>query len=615
LLGESGESIRTLAFSPDGKTLATGSDDFDDNVIRLWDISTRTQILTMRVAAPVASLAFNESGDILAMGGHDGFIYLHEVKSGREIKMFGAHSGWVTGLRFVAGGRILVSGSRDGKIKLWEIPSTKEIATLVAVNENDWLVATPDGLFDGSPATWSNILWRFSPNLFDMASVELYFNEFYYPGLLAEIFAGKRPHAQSNIVQKDRRQPQLKLRQVNPPFNEIAASRSITLEVQISEAPAGAKDVRLFRNGSLVKVWHGDVLRGQDSVKLETAIPIIAGANELTVYAFNHDNIKSSDAELTVIGAESLKRTGILYIVAVGVGQNANPNFKLDYAVNDAQAFSNTITAEQQMISRYTKTEVKLLLNDQATKRNLLAELTRLSKLVQPEDGLLIYFSGHGTAQGKRFYMLPYDIGYMGLRTNEAISNGNNLASILRHSISDDELEQVLRTADAGQIVMVIDAGHRGQALHSAAPRRGPMNSTGLAQLAFEKGMYILAASQDAEVAYESAALGHGYLTYVLIEQALKTKTRDVDANKDGQLDLREWFDYAAREVPRLRQQKVEQVIARNPKARAPRSPARPKELNELRVAERARVQTPRAFYRREREAQPFIVAKIAATK
>src|SRR5712692_4539870 len=78
-------------------------------------------------------------------------------------------------------------------------------------SSDDWLVFTPDGLFDGSPAAWNQIIWRFNNNTFDHAPVEAFFSDFYYPGLLADIFAGKNPKAQSDISQKDRRQPQVKL--------------------------------------------------------------------------------------------------------------------------------------------------------------------------------------------------------------------------------------------------------------------------------------------------------------------------------------------------------------------------------------------------------------------
>ena len=61
---------------------------------------------------------------------------------------------------------------------------------------------------------------------------------------------------------------------------------------------AGARDVRLFRNGSLVKVWHGDVLKGQSASSLEEEITVTAGPNRLVAYAFNKDNVKSKDAPL-----------------------------------------------------------------------------------------------------------------------------------------------------------------------------------------------------------------------------------------------------------------------------------------------------------------------------
>ena len=134
---------------------------------------------------------------------------------------------------------------------------------------------------------------------FDVAPVELFFNDYYHPGLLADLYAGKRPVAPQNISQKDRRQPT-----VTVAVNEaqVAAeqirSRTIGVKVEVSQAPAGAQDVRLFRNGALVKAWRGDVLKGQSRVVLEAQIPIVAGQNVFTAYAFNRDNVKSADATL-----------------------------------------------------------------------------------------------------------------------------------------------------------------------------------------------------------------------------------------------------------------------------------------------------------------------------
>jgi hypothetical protein len=75
---------------------------------------------------------------------------------------------------------------------------------------------------------------------------------------------------------------------------------------------------------------------------------------------------------------------------------------------------------------------------------------------------------------------------------------------------------------------MIIDACNSGQALENKdEPRRGPMNTRGLAQLAYEKGMYIMAASQNVEEAFVSKKLKHSYLTFALVEEGLKTKVAD----------------------------------------------------------------------------------------
>ena len=177
---------------------------------------------------------------------------------------------------------------------------------------------------------------------------------------------------------------------------------------------------------------------------------------------------------------------------------------------------------------------------------------------VQPEDTVIVYFAGHGTAVQNRFYLIPHDLGYAGPRTalNEA-----GLQAILAHSISDLDLNAVFEKVDAGQLLLVIDACNSGQALEAEEKRRGPMNSKGLAQLAYEKGMYVLTAAQSFQAALEAAKFGHGFLTYALVDEGLKQGAADRD--QDGRIDLREWLNYAADEVPRMQEEKHTRRAAR----------------------------------------------------
>ncbi|MGH9968098.1 MAG: caspase family protein [Pyrinomonadaceae bacterium] len=389
---------------------------------------------------------------------------------------------------------------------------------------------TPDGLFDGSPAAWNQILWRFSSSLYDVAPVEIFFNEFYYPGLLSDIVAGKRPKATQDIAQRDRHQPEVRVSLANSRSSTNKVNTRIaTVKIEVANGLAGAQDVRLFRNGSLVNVWRGDVLKGRARATIEATVPVVYGENRLTAYAFNRDNIKSADATLIVNGDESLRRKGTSYVVAVGINSYANPDYNLKFAVADARIFGEEWRRQQQKLGRYARTEVSYLFDKDATKAQVLQSLTQVATRVQPEDVVVVYFAGHGTAQQSQFYLIPHNLGYRG---NRQKLDRLGLQTILQHSISDRELERAFEKIDAGQFLLVIDACNSGQALEAEEKRRGPMNSKGLAQLAYEKGMYILTAAQSYQAAQEAARLGHGYLTFVLVEEGLKQDKADQGAER-----------------------------------------------------------------------------------
>jgi len=401
--------------------------------------------------------------------------------------------------------------------------------------------------------------------------------------------------------------------------NQIGAAkqRNVGLKLEVSDAEpdaahangCGARDLRLFRNGLLVKSWPGDVLERAARKVIETTVPIVAGDNRFSAYAFNRENVKSSDAALTLSGADSLKRVGTAYFVVVGVGRYENQQYNLNYSPADALEVGEQLKNQQERLARYQPVIVIPLLNDAATKANILLALARLSgvsigplppsapaslkrlKPSQPEDAVIIYFSGHGTAQKDRFYLIPHDLGFMGPRTP---LGAEGMKTILMHSISDLELEDALGKIDADQLLLVIDACNSGQALEAAERRRGPMNTRGLAQLAYEKGMYVLTASQSIEVAFESAALKHSYLAYALVDEGIRSGA--ADTNHDGDVMLREWFDYAIDRVPQIGREQNRSG----------------KDLEEI-EADEQRVQRPRVFYSREGGAQRLVIARIGS--
>ncbi|HVQ40260.1 MAG TPA: hypothetical protein VMS31_22150, partial [Pyrinomonadaceae bacterium] len=110
-------------------------------------------------------------------------------------------------------------------------------------------------------------------------------------------------------------------------------------------------------------------------------------------------------------------------------------------------------------------------------------------------------------------------------------------------------------------------------------------------------------AAQSYQAALEAAQLGHGLLTYALVEEGLKTPIADSEP-KDGVLNAREWLDFATDRVPQMQEEKMRQtrgVGVGIAFAEGEQDVADPQKRT---------VQRPRVFYRRELEANPLVIAK-----
>ena len=119
LIGHS-SFVYSVAFSSDGKVLASGSSDY---TIKLWEVQTGRKINTLSGHSYVVnSVAFTfPDGKVLASGSWDKTIKLWEVKTGRLINTLSAHSALVKSVAFSPDGKVLASsGGAHYTIKLWE---------------------------------------------------------------------------------------------------------------------------------------------------------------------------------------------------------------------------------------------------------------------------------------------------------------------------------------------------------------------------------------------------------------------------------------------------------------------------------------------------------------
>jgi WD40 repeat protein len=120
--------IYSLAYSPNGRQLAVGG---WGGAVRVCDISKRIVCTTLRGhASSVYVVAFSPDGNTLVSGSHDGTARFWEVGTGRCLRVLKAHSQPVSCAAFSPDGTLLTLGSDDKTVTVWDVPSGKKITTL-----------------------------------------------------------------------------------------------------------------------------------------------------------------------------------------------------------------------------------------------------------------------------------------------------------------------------------------------------------------------------------------------------------------------------------------------------------------------------------------------------
>ena len=147
-----------LAFSPDGKLLATGC---QDGSVRLWDMATRREVCTLEGHTQAINyVAFAPDGSALASGGWDMTVRLWDVARRSLITTFRGHTGMVKSLSFSPDGKTLASGGTDSAVRLWDTVSKRGLTILRGPSVTLVVAFSPDGkrlatgASDGTVRVW-----------------------------------------------------------------------------------------------------------------------------------------------------------------------------------------------------------------------------------------------------------------------------------------------------------------------------------------------------------------------------------------------------------------------------------------------------------------------------
>ncbi|UNK48688.1 caspase family protein [Lysobacter sp. S4-A87] len=593
------DTIRALSFSADGRRLvfthakaARANQAQADLHIVDTDEAAKARTIPGFARRAIAV------GDNRVLGLDDGTLL--DLDSGRAVAHVPSRTPLVRA-GWIERSRLLWATTEDGKILFWDSGDGTLQLTLHTLPDNRYFAIAPGGRYDTNlGADTALVRWLVPDAPWRSLAAQTFMRDYYEPGLYRRLLDCRASDTCARafaplpaIASLNRVLPEVRITGVHPGSDVAQAVVAIEVREGVdADAPngktrSGLYNPRLFRNGKLVAMaprqvdaantdlvqWRSrNAVQATDGVhRLEFTVPLPTQADEasqvFSAYAFNEDRIKGETATLAWTRPAVAPRSRRAYVLAIGIDHYDTARFRLNYAVADARLMAARLSAipgyeTHQMllaaerssegrpstrVDRATLTRVLSLLAGDGDRQATLAALRAdgidagMLQAATPDDAVIVSYSGHGWANPRGdFYLIPSDG-----RWPEG-SDAPDLSTVL----STADLVMPFQAMRAGEIALVIDACHSAASVADGRFKPGPMGDSGLGQLAYDKGIRILAATQADDVALEDARLGQGLLTYALAVDGLGAGDADLDG--DGSIRIDEWLAYAVRRLPTL---------------------------------------------------------------
>ncbi|CAJ0860681.1 putative serine/threonine-protein kinase PkwA [freshwater sediment metagenome] len=526
-------NVEGLAFSPDGRTIVSVGYDS----AKFWDVPTGVERRSIVVQG--SDVAFSRDGSTIVIGSSDGTLKQFDAKSGRELRVLEGHAANVSAVVYSPDGRKIGSGSWDGTWRLWD-SSGEPLSASFATADGEWVTITPEGFFDASSkgAEMLNVVRGM-----EVYSVDQLYPFLYRPDLVREKLAGDPDALVRDAASKldlvkvldGRAGPRVTI--IEPASGISSTDGTVMIEARLSDQGGGIGNVEWRVNGVVLGLDRGGAYLGSE-ITLRKKLALANGENHVHVLAYNtKGTMVSAPAEVTINSTQPKPtRPPKLFVLSAGVNNYANSHLsQLSFAVADAKAIGAAM--KELGGNLYTGIEVRTLTNAEVTVAGLGRAFAQLAKEVSPDDVFVFFLSGHGLTVDGRFYFVPQDYRNTRFASEE----------LGAEAISQDQLQEWFTGILAHKALLLTDACQSGALAGDRLSRNALAEFTATSHLTKSLGRAVMAATTDNTRSWEAQGFDHGVFTYALL-----AGFAGADARREGLIDVESLGNFVRSAVPEL---------------------------------------------------------------
>ena len=417
--------------------------------------------------------------------------------------------------------------SIDGSgIKIWDTAAGGLLATIFSSVSGEWLTMTPAGFFVAS-VKGTDLLSVVRG--FESYSVMQFYEQLYQPDLVEELLKND-PEAKYSRAASDL--SLLKILNSGPaPALDLVDRQTETLgkavrvRVRVKDEGGGIGKRVVWRvNGQTRGETKAPELQagGENSVVVEQVLIVAAAqVHSVQVVAYNSEGLLASvplSFTVSVEGAVSTETR--MHVLAIGVTDYQRADWRLNLAAGDARAFAEAMQVAGKGL--FTEVKVTLALDGEATASGIEAAFGKIAKDpdLKPNDVFVLYVAGHGRYDGSRYYFIQQDF------SSDLPPRGKGHL-VRNDAVNQDTLQRWIASVQVDKRLVILDTCESAEGAGAVIRGLASQRLTAMDQLQHATGDNLIAAAGQA--AFESSKLGHGLLTYAILETLAKGASADSD--------------------------------------------------------------------------------------